>query len=97
MDAICVYCGSSPGTDPRHAEVARDFGTALARRNLRLVYGGGNVGLMGEVANATLAAGGTVTGIIPERLWEKEVGHRGLTDLFVVPTMHARKARMVEL
>jgi uncharacterized protein (TIGR00730 family) len=97
MDAICVYCGSSPGTDPRHAEVARDFGTSLARRELRLVYGGGNVGLMGEVANATLAAGGTVTGIIPERLWEKEVGHRGLTDLFVVPTMHARKARMVEL
>lgn len=97
MDAICVYCGSSPGYNPRHAEVAREFGRSLAERGLRLVYGGGNVGLMGEVANATLAAGGKVTGIIPERLWEKEVGHRGLTDMFVVPSMHARKARMVEL
>ena len=97
MDAVCVYCGSSPGVNPRHAQVARDFGAALAARGLRLVYGGGNVGLMGEVANATLAAGGLVTGIIPERLWEKEVGHHGLTDLLVVPTMHARKARMVEL
>lgn len=97
MEAVCVYCGSSPGVNPRHAQVARDFGAALAARDLRLVYGGGNVGLMGEVANATLAAGGLVTGIIPERLWEKEVGHRGLTDLLVVPTMHARKARMVEL
>ncbi len=97
MESVCVYCGSSPGVNPRHAQVARDFGKALAGRGLRLVYGGGNVGLMGEVANATLAAGGLVTGIIPERLWEKEVGHRGLTDLLVVPTMHARKARMVEV
>jgi uncharacterized protein (TIGR00730 family) len=97
MDAVCVYCGASPGNDPQYAQVARDFGRSLAERGLRLVYGGGNVGLMGELANAALAAGGNVTGIIPERLWEKEVGHRGLTDMFVVPSMHARKARMVEV
>ncbi|MDX3907120.1 MAG: TIGR00730 family Rossman fold protein [Pigmentiphaga sp.] len=97
MDAVCVYCGASPGNDPFYAEVARAFGHAVARRGMRLVYGGGSVGLMGHVANAALEAGGQVTGIIPERLWEKEVGHKGLTDMFVVPTMHARKARMVEL
>ncbi|MPS25310.1 TIGR00730 family Rossman fold protein [Pigmentiphaga sp.] len=97
MDAVCVYCGASAGSDPFFAEVARDFGRAVARRGMRLVYGGGSVGLMGHVANAALETGGQVTGVIPERLWEKEVGHKGLTDMYVVPTMHARKARMVEL
>ncbi len=97
MDAVCVYCGASPGNDPKYAQLAASFGQTLARRQLRLVYGGGNVGLMGELANAALKEGGQVTGVIPERLWEKEVGHRGLTDMFVVPSMHARKARMVEL
>ncbi|MEK7943401.1 TIGR00730 family Rossman fold protein [Pigmentiphaga sp. YJ18] len=97
MDAVCVYCGASAGNDPFFADVARDFGRAVAGRGMRLVYGGGSVGLMGHVANAALEAGGQVTGVIPERLWEKEVGHKGLTDMYVVPTMHARKARMVEL
>ena len=96
MDAVCVYCGASAGNDAFFADVARDFGRAVAGRGMRLVYGGGSVGLMGHVANAALEAGGQVTGVIPERLWEKEVGHKGLTDMYVVPTMHARKARMVE-
>jgi len=97
MKAVCVYCGASTGNDPIYAEVAQQFGRTLAQRGLRLVYGGGSVGLMGHVANAALEAKGAVTGVIPERLWEREVGHKGLSEMFVVPTMHARKARMVEL
>ena len=94
---VCVFCGSSRGNKPAYLEAAEDVGRELARRGLGLVYGGGNVGLMGALADATLAAGGHVTGVIPEALMAKEVGHRGLPDLHVVKTMHERKALMTEL
>jgi uncharacterized protein (TIGR00730 family) len=97
MKRICVFCGSSPGARPVYAEAARATGRLLAERGIGLVYGGGNVGLMGEVADAVLAAGGEVTGVIPKALLEREVGHRGLTTLHVVGTMHERKALMVDL
>jgi uncharacterized protein (TIGR00730 family) len=97
MRRICVYCGSSPGRRPAYAAAARAMGTALARRGLGLVYGGGNVGLMGLVADAALAAGGEVIGVIPEQLADLELAHQGLTELFVVPTMHERKALMARL
>lgn len=91
---VCVFCGSSSGTRPVYAEAARRVGAALARSGLGLVYGGGRVGLMGELADAVLAAGGRVVGIIPEPLVTKELAHDGLTELVVVPGMHERKARM---
>ena len=94
---ICVYCGSNSGARPAYAEAARAFGTVLARREFGLVYGGGRVGLMGIVADAVLAAGGDVIGVIPEALATKEVAHLGLKDLRVVKSMHERKALMVEL
>lgn len=97
MKSVCVFCGSSPGHDPVHAEGARAMGAEIARRGLALVYGGGKVGLMGIVADAALEAGGEVHGVIPRALREKEVGHHGLTRLEVVETMHIRKARMAEL
>lgn len=97
MKSICVYCGSNAGSDPRYAEAARALGTRIAKDGAQLVYGGGNVGLMGIVADAVLAAGGEVTGVIPHQLMEWEVGHRGLTRLEVVGSMHERKARMFEL
>lgn len=97
FDAVCVYCGASTGSDPRIAEAARALGTAIAGRGLRLVYGGATVGLMGIVADAALAAGGKVTGVIPEALVNKEVAHAGLTELIVTPSMHVRKTRMAEL
>ncbi len=97
MKSICVFCGSNPGNDPIYADAARAMGAEIARRGLVLVYGGGAVGLMGIVADAALAAGGEVHGIIPRALREKEVGHYGLTRLEVVETMHIRKARMAEL
>jgi len=92
-----VFCGSSHGSNPVYAEAAKNVGGELARRGIGLVYGGGNVGLMGVVADAALAGGGQVTGVIPEALMAKEVGHRGLPDLRVVKTMHERKALMAEL
>ena len=95
--AICVFCGAKPGFDPRWVEGARAVGRAIAARGWRLVYGGGRVGLMGELADAALAAGGEVVGIIPQALLAREVGHRGLTRLEVVPDMAVRKVRMVEL
>lgn len=94
--SLCVYCGSRPGTDSRHAEAAREVGTQIGRRGWRLVYGGGRVGLMGLVADAALAAGAQVLGVIPESLVQREVGHAGLTQLEVVGTMHQRKQRMAE-
>jgi uncharacterized protein (TIGR00730 family) len=94
---VCVFCGSSFGNDPRFAEAARDVGTLIARRGLGLVFGGGKVGLMGLVADAALAAGGEVHGVLPRGLEEKEVAHRGLTCLEITPGMHARKQRMYEL
>ncbi|HEX8454729.1 MAG TPA: TIGR00730 family Rossman fold protein [Longimicrobium sp.] len=97
MKRVCVFCGSSPGTRPVYAEAARAMGRLLAERGIGLVYGGGKVGLMGEVADAVLAAGGEVTGVIPRALMEREVGHQGLTTLHVTGTMHERKALMVDL
>ncbi len=95
--ALCVYCGSSSGKHPEYAEQARAFGTEMARRGLALVYGGGKVGLMGTVADAVLAGGGRVIGVIPRQLVELEVAHPGLSELQVVETMHQRKTRMYEL
>ncbi len=95
--SVCLFCGSSDLSDPAYTEAARAFGRLTAAAGWRLVYGGGNVGLMGEVADATLAAGGQVIGVIPELLLQKEVGHRQLTELEVVQTMHQRKQRMAEL
>jgi uncharacterized protein (TIGR00730 family) len=91
---ICVFCGSQVGARPAYAEAARRVGAALARHGLGLVYGGGRVGLMGLVADAVLAAGGRVFGVIPEPLSQKEIAHDGLTELAVVPGMHERKALM---
>jgi uncharacterized protein (TIGR00730 family) len=95
--AVCVYCGSNTGTHPGATETAMALGTALANRGLQLVYGGGNVGLMGVVADAALDAGGEVIGVIPEHLQRAEVAHGGLTRLEVVASMHERKARMADL
>lgn len=94
---IAVFCGSATGRDPRHIAAARELGRALVDRNIGLVYGGGSIGLMGAIADAVLEAGGEVIGVIPRTLWEREVGHRGLTDLRIVETMHERKAMMAEL
>jgi len=94
---VCVYCGANPGRDPAYAGAARAMGTALAQRGIGLVTGGGRVGLMGVVAEAALAAGGEVIGIIPEALMRKELAHAGLTRLEVTASMHERKARMAEL
>jgi uncharacterized protein (TIGR00730 family) len=95
--SICVFTGSNFGGRGAYAKAARRFGERLAARNLGLVYGGGSVGLMGVVADAVLAGGGRVTGVLPEALIDKEVGHTGLTQLIVEPSMHARKARMAAL
>jgi uncharacterized protein (TIGR00730 family) len=96
MFSLCVYCGSRNGDDPRFAEAARALGTALGAGGHRLVYGGGHAGLMGAVADATLAAGGQVLGIIPRRLVSRELGHRGIQELRVVDTMHERKLQMAQ-
>lgn len=97
MKRICVFCGSRHGNQPEFRAAASGLGTLLAQRGIELVYGGGGVGLMGSVADACLAAGGRVTGVIPRSLVEREVEHSGLTRLEVVESMHARKARMAEL
>ena len=102
MRRLCVFCGSNAGHDPRYRTAAEQLGGLLAERGIELIYGGGNVGLMGAVADACLAAGGTVIGVIPEALVGKEVAgrhvdHRALTRLEVVDSMHTRKARMAEL
>jgi uncharacterized protein (TIGR00730 family) len=97
LNRVCVFCGSSAGTRPEYAEAARAMGRTLAERGLGLVYGGGKVGLMGIVADAVLEAGGRATGVIPEALMAREVGHAGLTELHVVGTMHQRKALMADL
>ena len=97
MKRVCVFCGSSAGKDPRHRDAAVRLGGALAGGGLGLVYGGGSIGLMGTLADAALAAGTEVTGVIPAFLKERELGHVGLTDLRVVDTMHERKALMAEL
>ena len=97
MRSVCVYCGSNAGSRPVYAERAAELGKRLAADGLAVVYGGGNVGLMGIVADAALAAGGDVIGVIPDQLVGWEVAHRGVTRLEVVANMHERKARMFDL
>lgn len=97
VDTLCVFCGSSPGSDPAFTAMAKRFGTSVAERGLELVYGGASVGLMGVVADAAVAAGGRVTGVITESLAGHEIAHGALSDLHVVTTMHERKALMSEL
>lgn len=97
MKSVCVYCGSNAGDNPAYVTAARAVGQTLARRGITTVYGGGQVGLMGEVADAALNAGGRVVGVIPQFLALKEIAHMDLTELRVVQSMHARKALMVEL
>lgn len=97
MKRICVFCGSSSGANPVYLQAAREVGRTLARRGLGLVYGGGSVGLMGAVADATLEAGGEVVGVIPRALQLRELAHARLTTLLVVGSMHERKAKMAEL
>jgi uncharacterized protein (TIGR00730 family) len=95
--SICLFCGSSPGARDEYRAAAKHFGETLARENIRLIYGGGSVGLMGIAADAVLANGGKVTGVIPRMLMEKEVGHDSVTEMHVVETMHERKALMTEM
>ena len=97
MKRICVYCGSSSGANPVHREAAENLGALLAARGIGLVYGGGNVGLMGIVADAALQAGGEVIGVIPTALMDKELGHAGVTKLHVTASMHERKQLMADL
>lgn len=97
MKRVCVYCGSNFGDRPSYLAAAQLLGKELAVRDVELVYGGGNVGLMGAIADAVLAAGGHVIGVIPQALVDKEVAHQGLPDLRVVLSMHDRKSLMAEL
>ena len=97
MQSVCVFCGSSPGLDPAYTEAARSLGRTLAKANIRLVFGGGHVGLMGVVSNAAIEAGGEAIGVIPKFLVERELAHTGLTDLRIVGSMHERKAMMSDL
>ena len=94
IQSVCVYCGSRAGADPDHRTAAVRFGTLLAQSGRRLVYGGGSIGLMTAVADAALAAGGEVIGVIPGFLERLEVGHKGLTELHLLDGMHLRKLRM---
>ena len=97
MKSICVFCGSSVGRQQSYTDKARSFGKLIATSNLRLVYGGGNIGLMREIADAVLEHGGEVTGVMPGLIAKKEIVHTGLTNLHIVDTMHERKALMAEL
>jgi uncharacterized protein (TIGR00730 family) len=97
MKSVCVFAGSSAGARPEYLAAAACLGTLMAARGIELVYGGARVGLMGAIADAVLAAGGRVTGVIPKALVEKEVAHGGLTDLRIVTSMHERKALMADL
>ena len=97
LQTLCVFCASSPGADPRYVAAARAFGTLVARSGRRIVYGGGNTGLMGELADAALGASGEVIGLMPKHLADREVAHRGLTRLEIVGSMHERKARLAEM
>ena len=96
ITSLCVFCGSRQGKSPAFAEAAMHVGRTLAERGIRLVYGGGSVGLMGILADACLEAGGEVTGVITRHLMNREVGHAGVTDLILVDTMLERKSRMAE-
>ena len=95
--SVCVFCGSNGGANPAYLAAAEAVGTGLAQRGIRIVYGGGRVGLMGALADSARAAGGEVVGVMPQQLVDREIGHTGIDDLRVVDTMHERKALMVEL
>jgi uncharacterized protein (TIGR00730 family) len=97
LNSICVFCGSSFGNEPAYKDAAHALGSTLAQKGFTLVYGGGNVGLMGEVADAALEAGGEVIGVIPQALVDREIAHEKLTKLHVVGSMHERKALMSKL
>jgi hypothetical protein len=96
LKSLCVFCGASDGNDPAYRAAALELGASIARRGLTLVYGGGSMGLMGAVANAALAEGGRVVGVITKLLHSREVAHKGLHELQVVETMHERKMRMAD-
>jgi hypothetical protein len=96
LKSVCVFCGSSPGNDPAYVEAARAFGTMLGRDSIRLVYGGGHVGMMGALSDAVIAAGGEALGIIPEFLVAREKAREGKVELKVVRDMHERKGLMVK-
>jgi uncharacterized protein (TIGR00730 family) len=97
LSSVCVFCGSNGGADPAYLAAAEGVGAGLAQRGIRVVYGGGRVGLMGALADSARAAGGEVVGVMPQALVDREIGHTGIDDLRVVATMHERKALMVEL
>jgi uncharacterized protein (TIGR00730 family) len=97
MNRLCVFCGSSPGANPAYTDATEALGALLAGEGIGVVYGGGGVGLMGKLADAVLAAGGEITGVIPRSLVDREIGHRGVADMRVVDSMHERKALMAEL
>ncbi len=97
LRAVCVFCGSSTPSDERYRHTARALGASLAKKGLELVYGGGRVGLMGELADSALALGGRVVGVIPVGLFSREIGHTGVTELHEVPSMHERKRLMYDL
>jgi uncharacterized protein (TIGR00730 family) len=97
IQSVCVYCGASPGNSPAYGAAARALGRTLVEQQIALVYGGGNVGLMGTIADEVMQHGGEVTGVIPTALLNKEIGHAGLTRLHIVKDMHERKALMAEL
>src|ERR1700756_3485259 len=97
MKRICVFCGSSAGSQPEYRACAQQLGAELTRREIGLVYGGGNVGLMGAIADSVLEAGGEAIGVIPEHLMNREIGHKQLAKLHIVGSMHERKAMMADL
>jgi uncharacterized protein (TIGR00730 family) len=97
MKRLCVFCGSNVGARPAYIEAAKELGTMLAKNKIGLVFGGGHIGLMGKVADAALAQGGEVIGVIPEALVARELAHNGVSELRVVSSMHERKALMAEL
>ncbi len=97
IQSLCVFCGSRAGADPAFAQAAEQLGRRLAERGVRLIYGGGSIGLMGVLMGAVLEHGGEVSGVIPEFLMHREVGNPDLTELIVVDSMHERKRRMFEL
>ncbi|MBS1545712.1 MAG: TIGR00730 family Rossman fold protein [Bacteroidetes bacterium] len=94
---VCVFCGSSTGKDPLYGDVAREMGLTLAKEGHTLIYGGGDIGLMGILANSCLEGGGKVIGVIPDFLMKREVGHSGLTELIIADSMHQRKKKMADL
>ena len=97
MKQVCIFCGSYAGAQPMYMEVAHAIGLGLAKRSIGLVYGGGRVGLMGAIADGTIAGGGHVTGVIPQSLVDRELAHKGLNELHIVTSMHERKAMMAQI